>query len=436
MNLYAFTVPEKPGWLKIGQTNGNVHDRIRQQLSTVHLEYNIVWTGTGLIGKREITDRDIHRLLEQRGFKREDRSEWFQCFPEDAEDALNSLKEQYRREDRRKELSDRFYEELRNWYFWANAEAGHPEYTVRIIIRLLFLFFLREKEIVPDELFRETWIDENLKENEFRYYKAVLCNLFFHALNAPAERRNEWENKNLMKQPVKVKEQLNKIPFLNGGIFLEHPGDDFALNDDYFFSETRTRMLEELGGNYPVKGIIRILSGYKYTLDESDGTELIDPEFIGRMFESLLACIDADSKENRRKITGSYYTPREIVDYMVRECLDYSITNSGAQDEEQKIQTLLSLKIFDPACGSGAFPCAVMNELMRRLDPEKTLPQTERYKRKLEILRNVIYGADIQPMAVQITVLRLFLSLVQEIRPTKSLKDNFGIEPLPNLDYK
>ncbi|GHT14893.1 hypothetical protein FACS1894170_12260 [Planctomycetales bacterium] len=154
--------------------------------------------------------------------------------------------------------------------------------------------------------------------------------------------------------------------------------------------------------------------------------KIVDPEFIGKVFESLLACLDSDSKESRRKITGSFYTPREIVSYMVNESLDeYLKTNDD----------LLQCKILDPACGSGAFPCGVMNEIMFRIDPNKELSQMERYRKKLDILRNIIYGVDIQPMAVQIAILRLFLSLIQEIVPDKK-KDNFGIEPLPNLETK
>ena len=97
---------------------------------------------------------------------------------------------------------------------------------------------------------------------------------------------------------------------------------------------------------------------------------------------------------------------------------------------------LLRCAILDPACGSGAFPCGVMNAIMKRIDPNKTLNQSERYAKKLEILRNVIYGVDIQPMAAQIAVLRLFLSMLQEITPTRDARNNFGIAPLPNLDYK
>ncbi|MDR2117595.1 MAG: N-6 DNA methylase, partial [Planctomycetaceae bacterium] len=155
-------------------------------------------------------------------------------------------------------------------------------------------------------------------------------------------------------------------------------------------------------------------------------SQTIDPEFIGKVFESLLACIDADTKENRRKTTVSFYTPREIVDYMVNESLDAYLQNNN---------DLLQCKILDPACGSGAFPCSIMNEIMRRIDPDKKLSQQERYHKKLEILQKVIYCVDIQSMAVQISSLRLFLSLIQEIIPDKK-KDNYGIEPLPNLETK
>jgi type I restriction-modification system DNA methylase subunit len=272
-----------------------------------------------------------------------------------------------------------------------------------------------------------------LKENEeYRYYNAILRNIFFHCLNVPQKDRKEYEHRKLFKNISIVKEQFQKIPFLNGGLFNEQSGDDFPLNNEHFFSELTTRHILELSGDYQVEGIVRILSQYQYKLSIDDlldreYTQTIDPEFIGKVFESLLSCIDTDSKETRRKVTGSYYTPREIVDYMVSESLDAYLQNN---------KDLLQCKILDPACGSGAFPCGIMNEIMRRLDPNKTIPQTKRYHQKLRILQNVIHGVDIQPMAVQISALRIFLSLIQEIIPTKDVNNNYGIEPLPNLEMK
>jgi hypothetical protein len=466
MNIYAYTlpqVPERNGWIKIGQTEKEVEKRIRDQLSQAHLQPKIVLTVSALAGKRSLSDKEIHRYLEEKGFQREGKSEWFYCTPEDVKHALDFLKQKYINEDKRKDLSEKFYEELRNWYFWATEEQYQgvikrehdPDHALRIIVRLLLIFFLKEKGLVPHELFDDNWINENLIEGEeHSYYNVILYNLFFYSLNTPQNKRGELENRNQISHYNKVKEQLHKrIPFLNGGFFNEHPGDDFALNNDYFFSATRTKPIQALDGRFPVMGIVRILSQYKYTLDETDNKEFIDSEFIGKMFECLLACIEADSKESRRKVTGSYYTPREIVDYMVNEALD-AYLESEEQSRNRKIaqnetaqsydcgsdhgseNLLLCCAILDPACGSGAFPCGVMNAIMKRIDPSKTLSPSERYVKKLEVLRNVVYGVDIQPMAVQITVLRLFLSILQEIRPTDDVRDNFGIKPLPNLDYK
>ncbi|MDR2755139.1 MAG: N-6 DNA methylase [Planctomycetaceae bacterium] len=438
MKIYAYTLPEVPkynGWLKIGQTTGSVEKRINEQLSQANLNYEIVFTDAAVVGKNEVTDKEIHHYLAKQGFQQDGHSEWFRCNADDVRDALNVIKEQYRKQDKRKELSEKFYEELRNWYYWATEKAQDPDYALRIIIRLLLVFFLKEKGLVPACLFDKNFIDDNLKENAYRYYQVIIRNLFFYSLGTPQHKRIELENRNLILHYNKVKEQLHKkIPFLNGGLFNKHPNDDFALDNSYFFSEPLPQTIKELGGIYPVTGIIRILSQYKYTLDETDSSEFIDPEFIGKMFESLLACISADSKESRRKVTGSYYTPREIVDYMLNESLDayLTATNNSNIDTEN---ALLRCTILDPACGSGAFLCGVMNVMMQRLDPNKKLTPSERYLKKLEILRNVVYGVDIQPMAVQIAMLRLFLSLLQEIQPDLKT-DNFGIDSLPNLDYK
>ncbi|MDR3232841.1 MAG: N-6 DNA methylase, partial [Planctomycetaceae bacterium] len=444
MKLYAYTlpqVPEKAGWLKIGQTTGSIEKRINDQLSQAHLKAEIVLRESAAAGKNKVTDKEVHRELVQRGFVQDGNSEWFRCTAGDVRDALNTVKERYRKEDKRKELEQKFYEELRNWYYWATEEHRSglhrreydADHALRIIVRLLLIFFLKEKGLVPSELFQEEWLNANLKEDEFGYYNVILRNLFFHSLNTPHNERGELENRNLIQRYNKVKEALHKrIPFLNGGLFTEQSGDDFALNDDYFFSKARLKEIKALDKTCSVTGIIKILSQYKYTLDETDNSEFIDPEFVGNIFESLLACIAADKKKNRRKITGSYYTPREIVNYMVNEALDTYLSTQKDSDFEN---ALLRCSILDPSCGSGAFPCGVMNVIMQRLDPNKTLTQDNRYQTKLKILRNVIYGIDIQPMAVHIASLRLFLSLLQEITPDKS-KANFGIEPLPNLDYK
>jgi methylase of polypeptide subunit release factors len=435
MKLYAYYTPDVEklaGFLKIGETTRNIKSRVKQQGHEIPIKKILLWESV-IVSKRKNIDKMVIRYLEKQGcevIRFEDTgelSEWVKCEKEDVEFALNIVKEQIRNEDKRKELEQKFYEELRNWYFWATEKSKNPDYSLRIIIRLLLCFFLREKGLIPACLFDKNYIDENLKEDTHRYYKAIIRNLFFSSLNTPMGKRGELENKRLIKNYTTVRQQFHKnIPFLNGGLFTEHPGDEIALDNGYFFSEPLPRNIKELNARLPVAGIVYILSQYKYTLDETENSELIDPEFIGKMFECLLAYIEADTKVSRQKITGSYYTPREIVDYMVNEALDAA---------DVSVERLMSLKILDPACGSGAFTCGVMNAILNRINPKKELSQAERFQKKLTILQNVIYGVDIQPMAVQIAMLRLFLSLLQEIQPNPQ-EYNFGIESLPNLDYK
>ncbi|MDR2168895.1 MAG: Eco57I restriction-modification methylase domain-containing protein [Planctomycetaceae bacterium] len=459
MKLYAFITPEiskNDGYLKIGETRGDVDKRIKEQGHTLNTQVVKVWQDA-INTDRSNIDKRIHKYMREHGFhnpKFQDTGEYtelIKCTVEDLISIVNIIKKQiYNEELQREEVGKQFYLEIRNWFYWT-AKIGNdpysiaePEYTLRLIIRLLLCFFLQDKGLVPKELFDENFINENLKSGEeYRYYNAILRNLFFNCLNTPAKDRNEPEHKKLIQNIHNIKEQFNKVPFLNGGLFYEIEGDDFPLNHEHFFCEPTTRYILELDGNYKVAGIIKILSQYKYKLsvddlDDAEYTQTVDPEFIGKVFESLLVCIDADSKENRRKITGSFYTPREIVDYMVNEALDAYLQNysqKNLQKDSQKDSALLQCKILDPACGSGAFPCGVMNEIMRRLDPDKKLTQQERYHKKLEILQKVIYCVDIQSMAVQISSLRFFLALIQEIIPDKK-KDNYGIEPLPNLETK
>jgi len=443
MKLYAYATPEIPkhaGYLKVGETNGDIDSRIKQQGHELNVKRERVWDDF-IYTERRGVDREFRHFLKGNGFSVQkfeesaQEAEWVKCTVAELEKAFVAFRERfYLSEKKRQALGDQFYLELRNWYYWASASLPDPEAALRLVVRLLFCYFLKEKELVPENLFKESFVREHLKEDEeYRYYNAVLRNLFFHCLNTPIAERKVIEHTTLMTNSKLLKEQFDKIPFLNGGLFNEHDGDEVPLNNHYFFDEEQTSELAELGGKYKVAGIIRILSKYHYKLtldewrDQEKYEETVDPEFIGKVFESLLACIYADSKETRRKITGSYYTPREIVDYMVSEALDAYSKDAG---------DLLQCKILDPACGSGAFPCAILDEIMRRIDPNRELDQSGRYRRKLGIVRKVIYGVDIQPMAVQISQLRLFLSLIQEIVPTKRKEDNYGFDPLPNLETK
>lgn len=461
------------------------------------------------------------------------------------------------------ELNKRFFKEVANWYFWAvqnvtfpegaggNVEIRNATSVIRLITRLIFVWFLKEKGLVPDDLFNYQRVQELIKSNEpteSTYYKAILQNLFFATLNqemnTPSKPDNrKFRNKakqaggrdqNYMVHNVYRYEDyfhdspailrlFDNIPFLNGGLFecLDKPDQDqpkqivridgFSERQDnrlnipncLFFSESDQQIdLNDVYGTknkrYTVRGLINIFHSYKFTVTENTPIEeeiALDPELLGKVFENLLAAYNPETNTTARKQTGSFYTPREIVDYMVDEaliaCLEGKLTSlSGEREVNQRLRHLFAynnqshqftdtevsglieaidnLKILDPACGSGAFPMGILHKLvyiLSKLDPqngrwkekqiskaseipdgtirEKVIEDIEQafehneldYGRKLYLIENCIYGVDIQPVAIQISKLRFFISLIVHQNIDNS-QENRGVRPLPNLETK
>lgn len=331
-------------------------------------------------------------------------------------------------------------------------DKDKKEFAIRLVGRLLFVRFLNKKQLVPDEVF-------NIKKD---YYHEILEPLFFEQLNTPQRDSN---GKNVRKSQF-----INdSIPFLNGGLFE-------PLHLDYYeFDGITSRYIGQL--NIRDEFFVELyehFDKFNFTIDENsleDSDLSIDPEMLGRIFENLLAEINEDTKESARKSTGSYYTPREIVEYMVNSSIfEYLKTKTSA--DEAKLKTLIfnnqngfeakeknsilgaiyELKILDPACGSGAFPMGLLNKIVLILDTididgnlwfnlqskefkTKHKDRDKNYIRKLSIIHNSIYGVDIQPVAIEISKLRFFLSLMVDENPDDS-RENRGIEPLPNLEFK
>lgn len=353
-------------------------------------------------------------------------------------------------------------------------ETVYKEFAVRLIGRLIFCWFLKKKAsknnipLIPENLLSTQAIET--KEGIGGYYHSTLEPLFFEVLNTPAEKR----------QKTYEKDPWSTIPFLNGGLFTPHEDDDFyklTFNGVSEYLNTLT-----IPDDW-IKGLLEIFERYNFTIDENTSVDIelaVEPEMLGRIFENLLAEINPETGETARKSSGSYYTPRPIVEYMVDESLkQYLLTKTGIK--EDKISSLLSysdeeteltedkrdsvidalhqINIIDPACGSGAFPMGILQKILlilQKLDPDsqkwldKILSNVKdplvvkelkrkidqpNYLHKLGIIRDCIYGVDIQPIAVEISKLRFFLSLIVD-EDVNDKKINRGIEPLPNLEFK
>lgn len=389
-------------------------------------------------------------------------------------------------------LNKKFYQELSNWYFWATKHVTFPgEPTVelaheknakledllqehratnviRMLTRLLFVWFIKEKKLIPEELFELEELQKDIlneispyhevgsmfseRNKESVYYKAILQNLFFATLNCPIEadsldkRKRGFRGdgygthrgidylmryKSYFKNPDAFLKKLNEVvPFLNGGLFecLDDKfnnlyidgfsdqmtkGEQLIVPDYLFFGVEEETDLSDIVGikdkkykQAAVKGLINILKSYKFTITENTPIEedvALDPELLGKVFENLLASYNPETKTTARKQTGSFYTPREIVNYMVDESLiaylknaisdwgglddktldkelhvltsfDTKVPFADNQELQREIITALSTcTILDPACGSGAFPMGILQKMvhiLQKLDPE------------------------------------------------------------------
>jgi len=346
------------------------------------------------------------------------------------------------------------------------------EFTVRLIGRLVFCWFLKKKKsdknipLLPEELLSSEAVSENKG-----YYHGILEPLFFQVLNTPVDsREKKYQNA-----------PWSQIPFLNGGLFTPHHHDFYEPGPLGISKHINTLKVPDQW----IKELFEVFEVYNFTIDENTSVDVelsIEPEMLGRIFENLLAEINPETGETARKATGSYYTPRPIVEYMVDESLkQYLLTKTRL--DEAKIKSLLTyedlavkltdseresvlvaldlVKVIDPACGSGAFPMGILQKMLlilQKVDPEsewwleRKLSQIEskllkkelgkklksenvNYVHKLGIIQGAIYGVDIQPIAVEISKLRFFLSLIVDEK-VNDAKENRGIEPLPNLEFK
>ncbi|MEW6209199.1 MAG: hypothetical protein AB1631_12585 [Acidobacteriota bacterium] len=363
----------------------------------------------------------------------------------------------------------------------ADLEKHHPNFTSAeaytrsqlLLERMIFLYFLQNRGWLDQErdyLLRKFEPHRNRPE-EFSYYHDFLEKLF-------------WS----LASPPRSAGRLAGIPFLNGGLF-----------DDDEFEQTPRRRKQ----NPPLK--IRnatfadvfddLLEAFNFTVREDTPVNqevAVDPEMLGKVFESIVLHAEAADTDavapDKRKATGSYYTPRIVVHFICREVLrqylmarlpgeqfvahlkevmEIDASDDLSKEEIERLRRLLTphdaqkilplvekLKCCDPAVGSGAFPVGLLHELvnLRRVvktaangyvDPVRKDGREWLHQTKEEIVQNCLYGADVQQQAIEICQLRLWLSLVVDydlgIDPFTASRDQFigaieRISQLPNLE--
>jgi len=305
-------------------------------------------------------------------------------------------------------------------------------YTQKFFNRLMFLAFLERKGRMTFNgrqdylraLFENYWRNDDDKRPEANFHRKRLNALFFSGLNNP---RGQYE----LDQPKYkiIRDLIGDVPFLNGGLFEEEQDDEIWFYPD----DVVAKILKDL------------LYAFNFTVTESTPLDVevaVDPEMLGKIFEKLVT---------GRHETGSYYTPKPVVAFMCREALKGYLNSglphesseaihrfvdesdpAGLKNPEAALGALRGVRACDPACGSGAYLLGLLHELLElraALFVTRHLDAPMVYDRKLEIIQNNLYGVDIDPFAVNIARLRLWLSLIVDFEGETP-------PPLPNLDFK
>ncbi|HEV7569964.1 MAG TPA: N-6 DNA methylase [Thermoanaerobaculia bacterium] len=275
-----------------------------------------------------------------------------------------------------------------------------------LLSRLLFLYFIQQKGWLNGE--RRFLVDRIGHD----VYANLLKPLFFGCLNTPTHERDA------------VARQLGRIPYLNGGLFepsaFEERNPDFELPD-----ELLQRVIED------------VFERFAFSIDESDAAGAhIDPEMLGKVFESLM-------NTDERLSTGSFYTPRAIVDVLAARAIVAWLSDGdeSTRDDLERIlrgepvcvrnakplaERLDAITILDPACGSGAFLLSALRTIETLTLVLNPTPPSDLRRR---IVERSLYGVDLKPEAVRLCELRLWLAIV-----SRAGGDANDIQPLPNLD--
>ncbi len=297
----------------------------------------------------------------------------------------------------RQALSQSFFTTLRRQLRALPSTSQTAYYaTVDLLLKLIFLIFVQRKGWLN---FDPYYLETKMAACHGRGLSITNC--LFKPLFATLEGL-----------PCASLFSLGVLPRLGGGLFHFRPELLPRLDNDWILGLHTT-----------------LVSQYSFSLLEAvDGRRVlgISPEVLGNVFENLL--IDED-----RKNQGTFYTPMATAERQVRAALT-AWRRHHCPDEASWCAALPDLRILDPSCGSGTYLVAAFGVLVQERLAFR--PEAERFNGKLfalkkEIVLNNLYGVDIQPMAIKLAEVRLWLNMIQDLE----IADPALAPALPNLRH-
>lgn len=408
---------------------------------------NMAEVGRTIQKKEKLTASDIKELIDEYMQVRPLTEEFFQEYKRYYYKLKGEIKKHYE-----KKLEEVYTGELPKEIF---VERSAKTFVHTFFNRLMFVYFLQKKGWIVEKssLRRDLqekvdvknfvrWLYEQYNEYGGNFYRDYLRILFLHAMNRPRRTYARRDSEEIKKVPSPIVRDvfIYGVPYLNGGLF------DHTLIEGIDLDELIDSLPDDL-----VKDLIfEFFEGYNFTVTEETPYEVevaVDPAMLGKIYESLIAEEEKALEEEERRVSGIFYTPRAEVDFMCRMAVyEYLQRNIKVEDKLLRefvfkplheweprslpwelVEALEEVRIVDPAAGSGAFLVGMYHILMELY--EKANVSVD-YKKKLEIIRENIYGVDIKEWAIRVAKLRLWLALIEE-------EDRIPNEPiLPNLETK
>jgi len=423
-SLIVFTNPEENEWHFINVRLDGTKDEIQEKLKEIGIRRRV-----------------FRRLIVGESERLRTASERLAMIEVDGTETALQMHRKINRAFDVQDVTEDFYRDFVQYYKFFRQEIQKTNsinedqadgYTQTIFNRLFFLYFLQKKKFLEGNPFYFKDKLEQVNESKI-FYSEVLIPLF-KKLSIPNYKDKRTE----------------LIPFLNGGLFEFNDEEEGLYIENWLFHTIINELFER----------------YNFTIREETEWEqevAIDPEMLGTIFERLILGLESKKFKDipdPRRASGSYYTPKFIVSFIVKQAIlnylhqklgkeiprsklkvfifQYKVDGFSDSELEKLKSNLMKIKVVDPGVGSGAFPVDLLLKMVelienidRKIEPESVKEKNYRYHLKRKISENNIYGVDIQKRAVDLAHLRLWLSLIVDLEVEKVSE----IPPLPNLDF-